>query len=698
MLLCYNVNINPSQIFIMEPSTQILSFKDQATLDASKMLEENAIARQKRFDEIKKNEDQYFGVNTPALKGRSNIPFDSVVMGGFIDTLQSGLRQDISIRFGHTREQDKLSADKISAVWERESGPSKGDWNGKLTDSRFLASLSGVGINKLYVEGTPKFKSDLFIVDHYDFVPEATGGPDIDKHLCKFQMNIFRSKEELLDTADSGYYDKTQVRKLIIQYQDPQMRKNITDLYNNKQIRYATFGIDVSTMGYVGSNMYRLTEGVIFYKGQWYYIVFSAETKLWIRFEKLENVFSHAKDYPGRGPWTVYHTHRHPFLFWTKAPADDVRPIAYTMKKIVNLTIDNLEKRNWDMTAYDPKVFNDPTQLLYRQDGLVRANLKPNQDISRGLFKFQTPDTTSITINLVEWLNNFVGQKTGITPDAQGAAQTDRVGILVSNMQQTTKRLSLQNDRFKKAIVDLGVMFDYGCYDHLREEYAVKIIGEKGAQWEEKVTRRDTERDFSVIVKDANEEETKNLVSAQKRELAFQRLEKNPKLIEKINPNELVRTILEDGGFSDERINMLLDTNYDGDGDSRAEAAQAIQDCLEGKKLYRMYRGATPAFVEKILDFCDKNFDLVPAQELAKLSDGQRKKYAKDMEKHDKLIAYAQAHIPIVQKNMERKAVSFLASKAVGQIDTTNVPQPSMIPSNQSTTLPNTELPAPVIA
>lgn len=645
------------------------NFKDQAILDFTKMLEDGAQARQGRFNEIKKNEDMYFGVNTPALKGRSNIPFDSVVMGGFIDTLQSGLRQEVEVKYGHTREQDKLSADKISAVWARESGPDKGDWNGTLMDTKLLASLSGVGINKLYVEGTPKFKSDLMAVDHYDFVCEATGGPNIDKHLYKFQMNIFRLKEELLSAADSGFYDKTQVRKLIVTYADPAMRKTVGDLYNNKQIRFASFGIDLSSMGYVGSNVYRLTEGVVMYKGKWWYAVFSAETKIWVRFEPLEDVFSHAKDYPGRGPWTAWHTHRHPFLFWTKAPADDVRPIGYTMKKVVNYTVDNLEKRNWDMTAYDPKVFTDPTQLLYRQDGLVRATLKPNQDIARGLFKFQTPDTTAISINLVEWLDNFLGQKTGITPDAQGSAQTDRVGILVSNLQQVSKRLTLTNDRFKKSLVDLAVMFDYGVYDHLRESYAVKIIGIKGAQWEEQVTRRDTERDFSIVVRAADEEEAKNTVAAQKRELAFQRLDKHPDLMVKVNSNEYLRTVFEDAGLDREKINALLDINYDGDGESRAQAAQAIQDCLEGKPLYKMYRGATPAFVEKILDFCSDNFDLIPPEELVKLSAGQKKKYGEDMQKHDKLIAYAEAHIPIVQKNMERKAVSILAAKAMAPVD-----------------------------
>lgn len=640
----------------------VQSLADRATEAACKMLEDGARARQTPFDAIKKNEDMYFGVNTPALKGRSNIPFDSVVMGGFVDSLLSSTQQDVRVSFVPTREQDKMAADKITAVWERESAPSRADWNGKFTDTKLMAILAGVGFNKLYFESAPKFKSDLIVNDHYDMVVEAMGGADLDKHLYKFQMNIFRTRQELLDGVTAGYYDKGQVRVLITSYGNPELRKTVSDVYNNKQTRYATFGIDLAAMGYVGQNLFRLTEGVINFEGRWYYIVFSFELKKWVRFEPLTSVFSHAEEYPGRGAWTAWHTHRHPFIFWAKAPATDVRPIAYTMKKIVNLTIDNLEKRNWDMTAYDPKVFTDPAQLLYRQDGLVRATLKPGQDMTRGLFKFQTPDTTSITINMVEWLNNFLGQKTGVTPDSQGAAQTERVGILVSNLQQVSKRLTLQNKMFEKSVVDLGVMFDYGVYENLREKYAVKIIGTKGAQWEEEVTRKDTERDFSITVRPGDEEDQKNAISAQKRELAFQRVDKHPELMTKLNANEYLRTIFEDAGFDDEKIRTMLDVNNDGDAESRAHAAQAIQDCLEGKELYTMYRGATPGFIQKILDFASDNFDLIPAPALAKMSPGQQKKYQADMVKHDKLIAFAQAHIPIAQKNMERKAVAILAA------------------------------------
>lgn len=649
------------------------SFADLVTLSACKMLEDGARARQTRFQEIKKNEDMYFGVNAPALKGRSNIPFDSVVMGGFIDNLQGNLQQDVDMKYGHTREQDALAADKVSAVLAKESGDDKGDWNSVWADSKFLASLAGVGILKLNVENTPYFCTDMTTVDHYDFVMEALGGKDLDKHMYKFQMNIFRTQADLTAAGNDGYYSKAQVARLIGQYTNAEMVKQMTDIYNNKQIRYATFGIDIASMGYVGQTMYRLVEGVVNYGGKWYYLVFSYETKTWVRFQPLEEVFSYAKDFKGRGPWDMWQTHSHPFIAWTKAVADDIRPVGYSMKKILNYSLDNLEKKNWGQRAYDPKMFTDPTQLLWKQDGLVRATVKPNQNIQNGIFEFQTPDTTSISINLIDWLNNFTGKKVGISSDAEGAPQSDRVGIVTANLEEVSKRFKLTNKRFKKSAINIATRFDYEVHDKLREDYAVKILGPKGVQWEETVTRKDTECDFSVSVKDPFEEEQKKTLAAQKRELAFQRIDKNPLLLEKLNKNKYIRTVLEDADMSQESIAEFMDINNDGDTHGSAVAAQAIADVLAGKKLFKLYRDAMPGFIEKILNYCAENYDLIPDAELAGLRKSQQMQYAKDMKEYDALMAYAEKHIPIAQKNMERKAVSVIAAMEANPVATEKI-------------------------
>lgn len=634
-----------------DAARSIQSEADEATQVACKMLETGLRGRQPRFEMIKKNEDQYFGKNPPALKGHSNIPFDTVIMRGFLDTLLANSSEPVKIQFHREREQDKMRADKLTAVWERESAPSRGAWDYKFDDTKLLAAMSGRGFNKLFVGSTPKFETDLEVCDHYDMVTEPQGGAYLDKHLFKFQMNIFRTKDQLLDPA--SFYDKTQVRKIILKSLDPAVQKGNTDFFKNKNNRFASFGLDLETEAYVGQPLYRLVEGVINFKGKWCYIVFAYESKTWVRFQPLEEVFEHAKEYPGRGAWTSWATHRHPFIFWNLGPADDVRPIAYTMKKIVNYTVDNLEKRNWDMKAYDPKIFTDPTQLLYRQDGIVRATLKPGQSIAQGIYPFNTPDTVGVTINLASWLDSFLAKKTGITDELQGDSGESRVGITYANIQNSSKRLMLTNKQFSQSVVDLGVMFDYGCYEHLREPYAVKMIGLKGVKWEEVVTHRDLDCDFSISVRSGDEEEKKSASAVQKKEAMFQRLEANPNLLSKLNDTWYLREVLSDGGIPLDQIKIALDKNSEGDDDLMAEAAQSIDDIINGKKPAINY-AATTGFVRKILNFARDN-EPDPSQ---KEYPGQSVTHMVYMT----LLAYADAHIKIALENMTKDAMSVLAN------------------------------------
>jgi hypothetical protein len=653
----------------MEENNQaggLTSEADLATAMACRMLEAGLEARAKRFDEIRKNEDAYNGITGAALRGRNNVPFDCFVMGGFIDTLLSNVDEPVSIKYNPTREQDKMAADKVTAVFEREMAPDRANLNDKVLDAKFLASLAGRGFLKINVESLPHFSAGVSVCDHYDMVTEMKGGSNLDEHLYKFQMNIFRAKNDLQAGVDAGYYDKAQVRKVQNRYLQADFFKKAEEALNAKNLRYHSLGTDGNLTSLVGTQLYRFVEGVIKYNGKWKYIVFSYEAKTWVRFQPLEEVFEHAKFFPGRGPWVSFATHPHPFIFWSKAPADDVRPVGYTMKKVVNLTLDNLEKRNWDMTAYDPKMFTEPSQLLYRQDGLVRAQIRPGQQIEQGIFKFNTPDTTGITINLTEWLNNFIGQKTGITPDAQGAAQTDRVGILVTNLQQVSKRMMLANKRFRKMYADIGTIFDYGVYANLREDYAVKLIGIQGARWEEEVTRKDTEKDFTITVTSGLEEDEKNALVVEKREKGFVAIETNPALFGKVNSSWYLRERFKNMGYNDEQIRVALDAMNDGDEEVMAHAAEAIQDCLEGKDYLQMYRGATAGFIQKILDFAADKFPLVPDAEIAKLPRSEQKRYYNDMLKYDKLISYASAHVEIAKQNMIRKATSIITSGILG--------------------------------
>lgn len=640
---------------------------DNATLAARKMLLEGLTGRQSRFAQIRKYEDAYNGVPGVALKGRNNVPFDGVVLGGYVDTIVAEVTADNSFTFSAKREQDKKSADMLTAAAEIETSADRGDWDGAIQDARFLACLSGRGFLKPVFSNIPRFKADLQVPDHYDMVVENAGPRHLDEHMYKHQMNIFRSGADLKAAAADGFYDKGQVQILLSRQNDETYQKRMQDEFGNKAARLTGFGITFQNSEYVGTSLFNLTESVIQYEGKWYYLLWDPKLCTWVRFQPLEEVIELAKDFPGRSPWYTFAYHRHPHLFWSKAPADDIYPVAYSMKKILNLTLDEQEKNVWDMRAYDPKIFRNPSQLLYRQNGLVRATLKQGQNIQDGIYSFQTKDHSAITVNLVQWMDNFLGQKTGITADAQGSSKEERVGILVSNLTQVTKRLGLSNRTFKEALTGIGTALDYGFYEYLREDYAVKLLGPKGAQWEEKITRRDTEKEFSITVSDGSDEARANEVETARMQAGLDRMTADPNLQKEVNPRWRARQELKVMGLDDEQMRVALDTKNEADEEVLARAAQAIADCLEGKELYEMYRKASTGFVQKIFDFCDDNYPLLPPEALAEMSPRERAKYQEEMKEYDKLMAYATAHLPIVQENMARAAASVLA--AGGQLE-----------------------------
>jgi len=622
-----------------EGSVTVNPLADKALQVACKQYRTAIEFQQPRFNEILENERMLAGKTTPALKGRNNVPFDSVVMSGFIDTLISKIDEPLDIDFIHTREEDKKAAEKTKAVFEVESSPDYENWSAKDLDAKRLASTSGRGFFKFYAENDPKFKTCLDVVDTFDMYTEPQGGRYLDKHIFKGQHNIFRSETDLKGGAESGYYDKGQVDKLIATAKaNPEGFKETEDIYKNKVSLMQTRGLDIQSHNYVGEDLYMLNEHVMKMGGQWFHMVFCYKHAVWLRFKKLEETFSVAKDYPGRGPWASWATHIDPFNFWSKAPADDVRPIAASMKKIFNLTIDNLEKRNWDMKAFDSRVFPDKTKLSWGPNKLIRANLsnaKGLKNISEAIYEFQTPDTTSISINLFEFMDNMIGKSTGITAGAQGKTDDEKVGIYFGNMEQVADRMGLTNKMYKQVYEDLGVMFKYGVYDNLREPYAVKLIGLKGVEWNEELRREDAAKPFRVAVSGGNDDQKISGLMAQRRDATLTRIENNPALAGQLNPKWHIREILENGGFEPEAIKVGLDTNTDADQGLLSEAAQAIADIVSGKSP-KVNRGATSGYVQKIVDFARDN-------ELEK-------------EVIEKLVLFANAHIPIMVQNMARQA------------------------------------------
>jgi hypothetical protein len=228
--------------------------------------------------------------------------------------------------------------------------------------------------------------------------------------------------------------------------------------------------------------------------------------------------------------------------------------------------------------------------------------------------------------------------------------------------------MGLTNKMYKQAYQDLGVMFKYGVYDNLREPYAVKLIGLEGAEWDEMLKREDAAKPFRVSVTGGNDEEKANTLTAQRKDATLARIERNPQLMKEINQKWYLREVLSNGGFDKEAIKIGLDTNSDADQDLLSEAAMAIDEILRGKDP-KLNQGATSGYVQKIVNFAE-NTDL----------------------KEDvraKLIFFAEQHIPIMTRNMARKAAFERMAQERNQEQLAPAPQrPENIPSNVVTNLP----------
>jgi len=605
--------------------------------------------KERRVQDWNENINLYDGVKAKeTADGRFDYPLP--IMSGFIDTSMSNIKDEPIIEYDHVSFADKKRAKKVTAAWRFYSSPSQMDWATVDLDVKKIAHFTGVGIYKMFFESDPGFNGYLEAIDPFDYLPEPLGGGDLWKHNCGFQDNIFRSKYEL---ENSKHYNAEQVKRLIAACASTDTSKLNKLEHRAKLNRFAAMGLKYDAVAdYQGDNNYRLTEGFTTYQGKKWYVFMDLQTGIWVRIEPLKEVFKSNK------PMFVgWQTHRDAFNFLSKAPADDIRPIAIGMRRIFNEAMYNINKRNSGSRAYDPEIFEEPELLQWRPDGLVPATVPAGKAISSGIYEFKTEDNTAITVNLMNFLDNFVGQKTGITPGTQGQSPNDiKVGVYFGDLQRVAARFGLTNKYYAKAWHDLGYLFAWGLWEHMPQELMVKVIGEEGVEWEE-LLKEDTEPDFAIIVRGGSSELQADELKKKTKADSLGAMANSPLYGRLLNPRLVAEETLRNGGWDEETIKRFMDLNNLGDEDSLINAAQAIQDVLEGKEP-RMYRKATLAFLSKIEDF-------LATQEL-------------DLDKEVKLFAYFNKMQPIVVRNMTRRAMNGGPTLVLPGMFPNNVPTPGM--------------------
>ncbi len=630
---------------------------------AIRQYEDGVKFKQPRMLEIQQNEDLYNNRIKKAPKGRFNVPLP--VMSGFVDTLMSKIDDAPSIQFEHDNTAFYSEAMKVTAAWKKDSAPSVGRWAAKDRASKRTACTAGMGIFELYAESDPEYKSNLSITDPIDFYCEGISGNWLEDHTYLGKDNVFRTETDLDRGVEAGYYDAEQVEALKGSGNNTD-EKRIRELYQNRQTRLRQLGLDPNNFSYNGNRIWSLVAHCMEYDGKRYYVVFDYDTGIAVRCQRVKKAFGYDEKDPEVWPHVAWHTHPDPLNFWSKAPADDIRPVADAINVVFNQALDNRQKRNFGMRAVDGSIFTDLEQLEWRNDGIAQGDTKQGERTLReGIYEFTTPEITG-TVDMINFMDNFIGTKTGITASAQGGAGEQpgdqKVGIYYGDLQQVADRLGLYNKSYSECWSQLGLRYVLGIKNHMTEGYMVRLIGENGAEQSE-LTRADANPDepFSIKPVGGQAEMRANEAKTQRRVGVIDKILANQNLAGQINPKWVIEQMLKAAEYEDDDIQIATTMTSDGDMYSIAQASRAIQEMLKGKKP-NLYRSATTTFCQRIVDYATDKVT--------------------DTRIYDLMMRYAEAHIPIAQENALRK-------ESVSQVQNQQTPTPEQAPTE-------TEMPAPI--
>lgn len=628
--------------------------KDDLSALVVRQLETSEQFRQPRLAQIRENEDMIAGKVKPALQGRYSVPFDGVIASGFIETIVAQINKPPKLVFSDPKGSNHKSVKKIQALWERDSSPQRQNWAKQDRLGKRIAAASNICIFEYIARSNP-YKGVLRVIDPYDFHCEPNGGNDLEEHMFKGVYNQFITQAQMKYNAESGYYDQDAVSELLAAYQKTDYKFN-EELHRNKVSRLQTLGLDLDQNAYVGQQVFNTARWVTEYKGKTMYIEFDYRSGIILKKHELQDVFESKVS-----PWVVWNPVENAFSLWAPGLFDHIKPIAEAIRINLNEILNNNRKRNWDMKAVDRNMFPNVSDLNWRQDGVVSANVPMGQSIQNGIYYFQTPEISG-ALNLNQYLNDFLGINTGISDQTKGEASQDVLGIAKINDVQVSKRMRLIGDSYADAYAKLGFRWDWGLYEHLDTKEAVKIVGVHGVEFES-VTKEDTDPDYDIGVVTYEDELIENEQERERKASAMERISANPLFIQQLNPRWVVEQELRIGGWRDEEVRRAMDTKNDAYDETISVANKNIERALEGKEPKR-YRGATTGYLQRIHDYLNENLE----------GNNQKELQARAM-----LEAHFIEHVPITDENEarlkeEQYAATGQAGSVEGEVPTTGGP------------------------
>lgn len=548
------------------------------------------------LEKWKSYDDLYAGKVKKKLRQQFNVALP--VFSGMLDTLAASFDEPVELEFKQKHPADYFNAKKVQAAWEIEKTSTDKDarWDFKSRLDKQINIRRGRSILKYYAESDPKYRSVLEVVLPEYFHCQPTGGPNLENHLFVGQENIFRTEAEL----ESEIYDSKQVKELIDKAKSDEYINQVTEEHREKLSRFQALGLNPDDNNYVGEKTYNLCEWCLTHKGTRYYLLFDPWTMTWVRAEILKDLYSR-----NLFPFVSWATHEDPQVFWSKAFADDIYPVADSIVTLFNQELTNREKRNMNAKAYDDQMFKDVAKLdaaQYRPDALVPVDTKGgSRTIQSGIYTFETPELQG-TINLLDWVNTNLQKDTGITDIAQGASMQPSKKVNVAYMEQAAvaKRIGHKSQSWTEAWGEIGTRFVQGIKDHLTGEMYIEILGDMGIE-PDVLTRDDLElkADLGVSVISSTQRKTEAQNKKSTRIEALKLLIQSQNINSEWRDSNILRYV---GEFDEDEIKQALDTKNASSRESVAKAHICIQDLL-GKKTPELNYKADATFLKIINDY-----------------------------------------------------------------------------------------------
>lgn len=584
-----------------------------------------------RLERLRKYYELYDGKVPKKIRQLFNVPIP--VFAGMIDTLNAQYDTGVFLEFEAGDSADYFKVNKLNGAWRMEvmNTALNSKWDSKLRIARKHAIMTGRGILEYNVTSDPSYKSELTNVMLKNFNFQPKGGLYLENHLFAGTEDIDKTRSELIGLAEAGVYDKNQVARLLITASNNEYLPDNSQGMGEKLERFSPLGLNPDNHSYVGQEVYKLAQHIVELDGTRYYVVFHPWTKVWLRFEKWSDVCS-----SDLMPWVTFATHEDDENFLSKSYGDDLYAASDAIVAMFNQELTNREKRNFGARAYDKDMFTDVRKLdeaMHRPDALVPADTKGGtRRISEGVYEFKVGELAG-TVNLIDWITASLGRNTGATDLAMGGVQevSKKASVTFAEQKSVSKRIGWGAQPFQDMMADLGQRFIWGLKDHMPARLAIQVMGESGWDWDE-ITRLDlnTSKDVHVLIRSTDQQQADNEMKAKRRAEALAMVDPTT-----VNPKwrneQILRAV---GEFDDEEIAQAQDIKTYNDRKSLAKASESIQLILRNKKPDLWY-GATPAFMQKIVDFASDKRSTLKG-------------------KYQELIDYALAHKDIAKDNIDR--------------------------------------------